>query len=382
MKMRKPLRIGINASGLAAGKPATGLQRYTSGLLLALAPYCAAENLRLYLYFTSRVPSSARLPGTPLATLKPGGPIRWRTVPIARGWLRLGMGIAMLLDRIDVFHFPAPLVARFCPVPPVVTFHDLAALSLGADQTRKEARYLPDAADAARRAKAIIAVSESAKSEIERHFGRRDVTVITEGVDAAQFRPATADAVAAIRAKYAIERYILCVGTLQMRKNHLRLIAAFEQIMSEIPHTLVIAGGDGSGAAAVREYMAAHPNPRVRLVGYVPDGELPALYTGADVLALPSLWEGFGLPLIEAMACGVPVLTSNTSALAEVAGDAALLVEPTDAGDIADGLRAILSDALLRERLITAGLARASQYSWETAAQRTIEVYRNTAKRL
>jgi glycosyltransferase involved in cell wall biosynthesis len=375
------LRIGINASGLAAAKRATGLQRYLEGLVTHLAARCEPDGLRLYLYFTHPVPPHVCMPGSGLARLMPGEFIRWRVAPLARGWHRIGMGLAMQVDRLHVFHFPAPLMAGYCPVPSVVTFHDLAALSLESEQTGKERRYLPDALEAGRRASALIAVSQSAADEVKKHLGRANVTVTPEGVDLSRFRPAPPEAVTRIRTQHALERYVLCVGTLQTRKNHLGLIQAFQQIQDQVPHTLVIAGGDGSGAADIRAYLDAHSEARVRLIGYIEDADLPALYTGADALALPSLWEGFGLPLIEAMACGIPVLTSNISSLAEVATGAALIVDPRHINDIAEGLRALLHDQFLRERLISAGLERARMFSWENTARQTIEVYRQVVRR-
>jgi glycosyltransferase involved in cell wall biosynthesis len=375
------LKIGIDTSGLAAAKRATGLQRYLGGLVTHLAARCEPDGLRLYLYFTRPVPPRAYAPSSALAGALPGEFIRWRVAPMARGWQRIGMGLAMQLDRLHVFHFPAPLMAGYCPVPSVVTFHDLAALSLESEQASKERRYLPDALEAGRRATALIAVSQSAADEVKKHLGRADVTVTPEGVDLSHFRPAPVEAVNRIRAQYGLERYVVCVGTLQTRKNHLGLIQAFQQIQDQVPHTLIIAGGDGSGAAEIRAYLGAHPEARVRLIGYVEDADLPALYTGADALAWPSLWEGFGLPLIEAMACGIPVLTSNISSLAEVAKGAALIVDPRDTNDIAEGLRALLHDQFLRERLISAGMERARAFSWGNTARQTIAVYRQVARR-
>ena len=202
--------------------------------------------------------------------------------------------------------------------------------------------------------------------------------VTVEGVDLEQFAPASSRAVADIRERFALEHYILCVGTLQTRKNHIRLVQAFECIQSQIPHTLVIAGRDGSGADSLRTYLADHPNPRVRLIGYVVEADLPPLYTGAGALALPSLWEGFGLPVIEAMACGTPVLTSNGSALTEIAGEAAVLIDPQDTDDIADNLLVILQNLDLRQKLIAAGYDRVKAFSWQHTAEQTISVYRST----
>lgn len=374
------IKVGIDASGLAAGKRATGLQRYLDALVAHLAARAEQDGLCLFLYFVRPVARGAQAAGTALSRVLPGPLVHWRIAPFERGWQRIGMGLAMQRDRLDVFHFPGPHMAAYCPKPSIVTFHDLAALSVEADQTEKERRYLPDALDAGRRATTLITVSQSARVEIEQHLGRTAVTVIPEGVDLAQFAPAPPAAVSALRARYGLARYILCVGTLQTRKNHLGLIQAFERIQAQIPHSLVLAGGDGSGAEAIRSYLAAHPNPRIRLPGYVEEALLPALYSGADVLALPSLWEGFGLPLVEAMACGTPVLTSNTSSLAEIAANAAFLVNPRDVDAIARGLLTILTESALRERLINAGRERAQALSWDRAAEMTAAVYRSTAR--
>lgn len=371
------LHVGIDASGLVASKPATGLERYLGSLVAALPQ--ASPDLSLHLYFSMPVPPAARAPGTILSRVPPGERVRWRVAPLARGWHRIGMGLAMRLDRLDVFHFPVPLMADYCPVPAVVTVHDLAALTLEPEQTRKERLYVDAALDAGRRATGLIAVSEATRDQIREHVGREAV-VIPEGVDLTRFRAEAAQNAAA-RQRYGLERYILCAGTIQARKNHIRLIQAFEQIAERIPHTLVIAGRDGSGTEALDAYLAAHPNARVRRIGYIPESDLAALYAGADALALVSLWEGFGLPLLEAMACGVPVVTSNVSALVEIAGDAAVTVDPRDVGSIADALLRVLTDAELRERLIAAGIERAQAFSWDAAARRTVEVYRAVAGR-
>lgn len=373
------LRIGFDASSLAMTKSATGLSRYLACLLTHLVDLVDAEDLQLHLYFAQPIPPEKYAPGTPLSKLRPGKRIRWRIAPTARGWQRIGMGIMMQLDRLHVFHFPAPIMAGYCPVASVVTFHDLAALSIDKAQTTRESRYLPAAVSAGQRATAVIAVSDSARDEVIRHLGRSDTVLILEGVDTRQFRPMPPDTVQEIRQRYGLDHYILCVGTLQARKNHLRLIEAYEQIQGQIPHDLVIAGGDGSGAADIRARLQTQPNPRVHLLGYVEENLLPAFYTGADALTLPSLWEGFGLPLVEAMACGTPVLTSNISSLAEVAGNAALLVNPENTAEIADQLFRLLTNSDLRQRLIHAGYERAKVLSWGKAARQTLDVYRKVA---
>lgn len=370
------LRVGIEASGLISGKALTGVKRYLLCLLEALASQVAAEQVQLHLYFIQ----PPRRTEPTLVNLQPSQWLRWRVAPFQRAWWRVGMGIAMQLDRLQVFHFPAPHMANFCPVPAVVTVHDLAALSLPPEQALKERRYLDDALYAVRRAAHLIAVSRSAADEVQRHLGLQ-ATVIHEGVDAQLFQPAAESDIAAMRAQLGVERYVLCVGTLQQRKNQLGLLRAFANIQARVPHTLILAGGEGSGAEAVKTYLTEHPQVRAKWIGYVPDAQLRALYSGADAFALPSFWEGFGLPVLEAMACGAPVLTSNCSSLAEIAGEAALLVNPHDETALADALLRLLTDSALRERLKAAGKARAAQFSWSAAAQQTLAIYRRAARR-
>jgi glycosyltransferase involved in cell wall biosynthesis len=370
------LRVGIEASGLASGKALTGVKRYLACLVEALAARAEAEQVQIYLYFIS----APRGTEPALAKLQPSRWLHWRVAPFQRAWWRVGMGLAMKLDRLHLFHFPAPHMARFCPVPAVVTVHDLAALSLPPEQSQKERRYLADALDAARRAAHLIAVSHNAAEEVQRHLGLQ-ASAIYEGVDGRFFQPAEASAMAALRAALGTTRYLLCVGTLQQRKNQVGLLRAFARIQDRVPHTLILAGGEGSGAESVKDYLAANGHVRAKWIGYVPEEQLPALYSGADAFALPSLWEGFGLPVLEAMACGVPVLTSNCSSLAEIAADAALLVDPHDEAALAEGLLRLLSDSSLRERLSAAGKARAAQFSWQKTAQQTLAVYRRVAER-
>lgn len=367
------LRIGFDISGLFSRKPLTGLERYQISLLHAMLPLLEAADMQFYLY--SITPSTdadfARHPK--LRDLSQSPRVFWRTAPFTHGWYKVGMGLAMQLDRLDMFHFTAPLMPSYCPVPAVVTFHDLAALSLTEDETQKERMYLEAMLSAGRRAKALIAVSNSTKDALIRYLNRADATVVFEGVDLQQFTHQSAEQV---RATYHLSDYILCVGTLHTRKNHLRLIQAFERIAPNISHKLLIIGKDGSNATQVHNYLREHPTNRVVHLGYVDDQSLVELYSGAAVLIMPSLWEGFGLPLLEAMACGTPVITSNTSALSEIAGEAAVLVDPTDVQDIADKLQQVLTDAALRQTLIEAGHQRAASFSWATAAAKTLEVYR------
>jgi glycosyltransferase involved in cell wall biosynthesis len=167
---------------------------------------------------------------------------------------------------------------------------------------------------------------------------------------------------------------ILSVGAIQRRKNTVRLVEAFEQLDSG--WKLVLAGSSGFDSHAALQRIESSPRKQdIQVLGYVPDSQLEELYRRAAIFAFPSLDEGFGMPVLDAMARGVPVLTSNVSAMPEVAGGAALLIDPADAGSIAEGLRRLTADTALREQLTSAGLARAQDFSWEKSVEATWKVY-------
>ena len=225
----------------------------------------------------------------------------------------------------------------------------------------------------------MIAVSEFTRADVTDLYGLDPdkVVAIPNGVGGA-FRP-VADAADRVHDRFGIDRpYVLCVGALQARKNVPLAIQAYALLMGRGTECeLVVAGGDRGGRldvldAILRERLTG----RVHLVGHVDDAELPALYSGARALVFPSLYEGFGLPALEAMACGTPVIASNTTGLAEAVGDAGLTIDPHSAQELAEALGRVLNDDALRARLVAAGHARAAEYTWERAARATAEIYR------
>jgi len=246
----------------------------------------------------------------------------------------------------------------------VVTFHDLFVMTGDYSTPEFRARFTAQARDAARRADAIIAVSEFTKRQIVGLLGMPEarVRVVHHGARGLDFP------------KVARERVILHIGALQTRKNIVRLVEAFEGL--DESWRLVLAGAAGFGAAGILERIARSPaRARIELPGYVTPAELAGWYARATVFAFPSLDEGFGMPLLEAMAAGTPILTSNRSALPEVAGDAALLVDPEDTDALAAALRQLTSDAELREDLARRGRARVQTFTWDKAVRETWEVY-------
>jgi glycosyltransferase involved in cell wall biosynthesis len=227
----------------------------------------------------------------------------------------------------------------------------------------------------------IFSVSNASRAELLTELDKPPDQVTTIGIDAAPaFSNRPSDAVAAVLTKYGLDHrpYILSVGTLEPRKNHARLIAAYGAVVKgqECPECeLVIVGKHGWGTAEIYKQVAElNLNASVRFLTDVSNDELACLYRGALLAAYPSLYEGFGLPVLEAMACGCPVLTSNTSSMPEVAGGAALLVEPTDVESIASGLRTMLNDRTLREVLAQRSEERRRAFSWDNSARKFLDV--------
>lgn len=293
--------------------------------------------------------------------------------------------LPLRLKRSDMLFSPAnsgPLCVR----RQVVTIHDVVTLDrpewFG---NAKAALYRAITPRLARRVARVITISEYSKQRLLAHvpMDERRIVVIPNGVDA-RFCPQDASTVDRMRATLRLPggRYVLSVGTLEPRKNVPRLLQAWSQVVGSLPDDigLVLTGKQDQAELFARVSGLDALPPRVHLTGHVSDALLPALYAGATALAFPSLYEGFGLPPLEAMASGVPVLSGNLTSLPEVVGDAGVMVDPTDVEAIADGLRRLLLDEGLRQSMIPKGLARAAQFSWDLTAQRTWEVLQEAAE--
>jgi glycosyltransferase involved in cell wall biosynthesis len=288
------------------------------------------------------------------------------------------------LTRFDVFFAP-----NFVPPPTrtkrlVITVHDLAFRLFPATAPHGTKRWLDRLDRALDQAARIIVVSEQTKRDLLQLYAvdRGRVVVIPNGVDAAPFQKVTDDDVSRVRQRFGLDGpFLLYLGGIELRKNLPTLVRAFASLPSDVTCTLVFAGGrtewNPEGWNDLRASLDELPEParrRVRILGYVSETDKPALLHGAEGLVYPSLYEGFGLQVLEAMAAGTPVLTSNVSALPEVAGDAALLVDPKDTSAIAHGMHELLCNDELRERLRVLGKARVDHFSWSAAARRTVEV--------
>lgn len=272
----------------------------------------------------------------------------------------------LLAPGIGLFHGLNQRLPRWWAGPKIATFHDLFVLTGEYSTPEFRARFAAQAREAAKRAIMIIAVSEFTRGQVISLLGVAPsrVRVIQHGVRA--LPPA------ATRAR---EKIILSAGAVQTRKNIARLVAAFEAI--DPSWRLVLIGSNGYGADAIHARIAASSaRERIAVLGYIPVEELAAWYARAQVFAFPSLDEGFGMPVLEAMAAGAAVVTSNRSALPEVAGEAAILIDPENLDSLIDGLRRVTEDADLRADLRQRGIQRARQFSWEKAVAETWSVYR------
>ncbi len=287
--------------------------------------------------------------------------------------------------RLDVLHSPDFIPPRYTRAASVITVHDLAFLLYPRFLTKQSARYYGQIDIAARRANHIIAVSQSTKRDVIKLLGvpADKVTVIYEAIQPI-FRPLDhAQARAHVAATHGITQdYILFVSTIEPRKNLPTLLEAFRKLREHYHSQaqLVIAGRRGWLTEQIDELVSKlQLDGQVHFLGPVSNEELVYLYNAARVFAFPSFYEGFGLPPLEAMACGTPVVVSNTASLPEVVGDAAQLVDPNDIEAWNVALWRVLSDEGLRSEMCQKGLRRTTSFSWERAARETLDVYRKAA---
>ncbi len=370
------MRVGINA--LFLDRPGTGSGQYTRNLLEALAKVDPANE---YLLFSpGPAPRTFTIHNSQFT-------IRNLSGNLAKLWFeQVSFPLACHREGIDLAHVPYFASPLFPTVPTVVTIHDLIPLILPAYRGSLLVRsYTRLVAAAARKAEAIITVSQASKRDIVRylHIPPERVHVTYEAAGE-EFQPVEDEAqLAAIRQKYALpERYLLYLGGFDQRKNLSALLRAFALLVNKQQQARLVIAGKLPGRDS-----PLFPDPRrlveelgleerVIFTGWVLEEDKPSLLTGATAFIFPSLYEGFGLPALEAMACGTPVIASDRSSLPEVVGEGGILVEPTDVEALADAMELLLIDDALRVELRRRALAQAARFSWRQTALETLVVYR------
>ncbi len=355
-----------------------GVGRYAGELVRALLTL--EDGVRVGLFYTDRL---GRKPEPPLDAL-PSSALRWSN----KSWrlsalLSLYSRIPMdsIVGEGDIFHATDHVLPHLMGMRSVFTLHDLSFIACPETHLLWNRWFLRLAVPLfVQRSEVVICVSEHTRAEALRHYRLDEsrIRVIPEGVDN-RFRPVEDPKLRlTARAKYGLpERFILFVGTIEPRKNLVTLLEAYRQLRSEgRPEKLVVVGRKGwLHGATFSRMRELGLEGEVVFPGYVADEDLPSLYSAASAFVFPSLYEGFGLPPLEAMACGTPVVCSNTSSLPEVCGDGAILVPPKDVSSLTVALRRVLDDAEVRCQLRARGLRQTARFTWVDVARRTLGVY-------
>jgi len=375
------LRIGIDYT--AAVRQGAGIGRYTRELVRALAKLDRSHHYVLF----------AAAGGQRLADgdWPPNFQTRWvplsdRSLAILWHRLQLPLWVELATGPVDIFHSPDFILPPVRRAKTLVTVHDLSFIRVPECADPNLRAYLnkvvPRSVD---RADLILADSQNTKDDLVELLSAESdrIEVVYPGVEE-RFRPIEHQALLeGVRRRYNLPpRFVLGLGTLQPRKNFITLIEAFADLRFAICDLhLVIVGGKGwlyEGIFATVERLGLED--KVVFPGFVADEALPALYNLADLFVFPSLYEGFGLPPLEAMACGTPVVTSNSSSLPEVVGEAGLMVEATDIETLTEAMRRVLEDSALRARMIAKGLEQARKFTWEKAAAKLLSLYETLGK--
>jgi glycosyltransferase involved in cell wall biosynthesis len=369
----RAIHVGVNAHLLSLAKSyrSAGINWYIYNLLRHLPE--AASEIEYTVFLNERRYRGApgiRLCVSRLPADRPAVRILWEQV-LQPGALRRA--------KVDLLHHPAfvgPL-ASACPF--VITVHDLSYLFFPQGFRTLNRSYLQTFTRlSVHRARRVIAVSESTKRDLVQQYGLSPgkVDVVYNGVDTG-YRPLPANEVAAFRSREGLpERFILFVGTLEPRKNVVRLVEAYARLPRGRPPLMFVGGKGWLYDEIFARVEALGLSGEVRFVGYVPAEVLPWWYNAADLFVYPSLYEGFGLPPLEAMACGTAVISSTASSLPEVVGQAGLLIDPTHTEALATAMEQVLADREMQEHMESAGLAQAQKFSWEQTARQTVESYR------
>jgi glycosyltransferase involved in cell wall biosynthesis len=371
------MRIAID--GVPLAEPKTGIGHYTFELARGLAALAPEHDFELVAHVPIETVVEGAFEESLPANLRP---VHARVNSLTRRWWTIGLPLYVQQNGITLFHgtnYKIPLWNR-CRT--IVTIHDLSLLlhshTHEAELVRRAQLRLPATA---RMASKIITDSESVKREICEHLNvRPEKIAVVPLAPRRAFRPVAAEQAAQARRRLGVEdQFLLFVGTVEPRKNLLTLVRAFQELTqrTKLRPQLVIAGQKGwltEELFALIEQSGL--GSRILFTGYISDEDLAALYSSCRVCVYPSLYEGFGLPPLEAMSCGAPVITSRIPVIMETVGDAAQLVEPTNVRELADSIAGICKNEEARRRLSTVGRERAAEFTWERTARLTLDVYR------
>lgn len=376
------MKIGISTSVIQRGK--TGIAHYLFSLLQELRR--ASKNHQFALFVLEEdiplfdfLEDSMQIVSVPEKARPAVSNILWHQTQLPR--------LAKDL-RLDVLHVPSYRRLLFsAPCPRIATIHDLAPFHLQGKYDWARMLYGRYAVRIlTQRQEQIIAVSQTTARDIHKFFRvpRRRIEVIYNGLNHERFQPRASEQDEAVMRHFKLDApYFLYVARLEHPgKNHVRLIEAFNQFKAENKsnHLLVLGGADWHGAEAIHQSAERSPFSKdIRRVGYVSDPQLPALYRGATAMCYPSLFEGFGMPPVEAMACGCPVICSDRGSLAEIAAPAACVIDPESIVQMKEALKRVASDSYFSDSLRKSGLRHATQFDWRRAAEQTLAVYERFA---
>ncbi len=375
------MRIGLDGRYIRDHFP--GIGRYTFNLAASVAD--AAPNDTLVILLNEGQANTRYR----LADLGARPNVEWAKVIAPPFSVRehIELPLAVRRHRLSLLHSPYYLKPYWLPAPSVTTVYDVTPARYPEYMPARRSRFVFELTTrlAIDTSSALLTLSESARNDMLQFYDAPPARItVTYPAVGDEYHPRPEDEVARVRARLGLpDAYVLYLGINKPHKNLVRLVEAFARVASTMPDTVLALAGkqDPRYPEACDRAAQLGLADRVRLIGAVPEEDLPALYTGAAVFVFPSLYEGFGFPVLEAMACGAPVITSSVSSLPEVAGDAALLVDPADTDALGRAMVAVLQDGRLWTRLHRASLARAREFSWAKAARETLEVYREVIGR-
>ncbi|MCA9930524.1 MAG: glycosyltransferase family 4 protein [Anaerolineales bacterium] len=372
--------MGINAHLLSgeAGYRRAGIHQYIAQVLRHLP---REEDGPTYTVYTRHEPDFLQQAGiTAVSTSLPTENRLFRIV-----WEQIVWPWQVRQHRVDLLHSMAFVTPLLSKRPAVVTVYDLSFLHFPENFPAVQRLYLhTQTRRSVRKARRIIAISESGRQDVHRFFEipLRRIDVVRPGVDE-MYRPLPPEEITAFRHEKGINgRFILHVGTLQPRKNIPVLLDAFAQLPNETVQLVLVGGKGWLFDEIFARVQALGLMDRVHFTGYVPDDELPLWYNAADLFVLPSQYEGFGMPIVEAMACGTPVVAADNSSLPEAAGQAGLLFSPQNVPELTERMANVLDDRALSDKMRRLGIQHAHNFSWERAGRETAVVYQKALQQL